>query len=264
MHFQGREDFQGSGLFPPDRLPVPPPFNQMPIVTANPGDPPSAAACQRPTAGQRLPLGRAGAALDGANISAFKRGILTVGGIGGGHDDRNTPGARGGDGGSITVENQTQGRMLFKDVDFFTGAGVEKLCYQITIPNGGVVKRYIAPSGGLGAKGALNGGHGGAGGKGGDITIKSEIDRLGRPSLFPDSVYGHNGADPNSDGRYSRTEIDQTLEFSLGSNTLLETNSTGGSGGSPGGGASGRSGLFGPKGVDGKTTIDGTVRYGGP
>ncbi|MDP9475915.1 MAG: N-acetylmuramoyl-L-alanine amidase, partial [Actinomycetota bacterium] len=93
--------FRG-GAAPADTLPPPPPFTQMPIVTAGSFGQvrPAPADCRRPASGERLPLGRLGGAPDGENISSFERGILTVGGIGGGHDDRIKPQAPGGDAGS--------------------------------------------------------------------------------------------------------------------------------------------------------------------
>lgn len=260
-------EFRGSAAAPADTLPPPPPFTQMPIVNGGSFGlvRPAPADCRRPVSGERLPLGRLGGAPDGENISSFERGILTVGGIGGGHDDRTAPQAPGGNAGSITVANETQGKTRFTNVDFFAGAGAEKLCYQLFVPSLGTFERFAAPSGGLGAKGALNGGNGGGGGRAGEIFVggaNAPVDPARVPASEP--VHGHNGANPNDRSlSYTNVEIGRKLRFSdAAGNTLLETSSVGGSGGSAGGGGGvARTGSFGAKGADAITTVAGQTFY---
>jgi hypothetical protein len=212
---------QGSPLFDLDTLPPPPPFNQMNQT------------CGRPAEGQRLPLIN----------PVFSKGILTVGGIGG------NGGGLGGSGGNIVINNAAPEKRIFpKQVDLFSGAGNEILCYEIFFQ--GAPRLYGAPSGGLGGKGLLNGGNGGPGGDAGNISVTGTI-QPSVSSLLEEPVFGHNSGTINSFG----VEIGKRKTFTSTGGNFFRTNSTGGSGGVPGGSALGFPGFFGPKGMDGVTTI---------
>jgi hypothetical protein len=267
--------FQGADNSPAHLLPVPPPYHQMPIITAMPSDPPiSTTDCLRPTPGQQLPLGRLGGDPNGVNIGNFTHGILTVGGIGGSASAPSAVAAAGGNGGNIIIANAIGGWMSFDNPDFFSGAGVEGLCYLIYLAGPDVNQTFPAPSGGLGAKGALDGGVGGNGGAGGTIslsgTIASTTYGLGFPPALAgpptrDPVWGHHGQSPLAAYASTEAQIGAILHFQqLDGPPLFSTDSTGGSGGVPGGGTNGTSmfnGLFGHKGADGvmKITTNGTT-----
>jgi hypothetical protein len=145
--------------------------------------------------------------------------------------------------------------LRFRDVDFITGAGVEGLCYKITIASLGTSQIYGAPSGSLGGKGSLNSGYGGAGGEAGAIFIRGSMSQQDAPTRPPATIpiVGHDGDNPTFE--FSRT-IGQRLSASApDGRRLFELNATGGSGGSPGGSASSFPGLFGVKGSDGSVSV---------
>lgn len=243
--------FEGSDEFPADTLPPPPPFNQMPVVVGSATEPPSEWQCQRPVSGERLPLGRDAG---GANISNFRRGILTVGGIGGASDvTRQGTGGPGGNGGRIEILNDTTGLVWADDIGLFTGAGVEGLCYKITIASLGGPRIFGAPSGALGGKGSLNSGSGGQGGNAGDIAIQSAVPLPPATSTTP--VLGYNGESPSWS---SAGIIGQLRRYQAADGSPTFTVSViGGSGGSPGGAWSGFPGWFGPRGRDGTLLVNG-------
>ncbi len=199
-----------------------------------------------------------------ARISAgLSAGILTVGGSGGQSSVRSAVTAGGGHGGSITITNNTDGQIDFGDVDLITGAGVEEICDQVFMHS--EVFFFRSPTGGLGARGSLNGGssavRGGDGGKGGDagnIIITGSIrDLPAKPTPTQQTIYGHDGE--NSENYYHasyQVSIGQSLTFSSsGDRTLFEANTIGGSGGAPGGHATSLAGTFGHKGSDGTLRI---------
>jgi len=260
----------------PDYLPPPAPFNQMPVISMTPiasgtcGVPSNASTPSfvRPITNERLALGRfidANTRAVGNNVSAFTRGIITVGGIGGAQSDAASFGGRGGFGGNITIDNATTGKIRFvNDVQLFTGAGAEKLAYVFFVtscPDGGAFRYFEVPTGGTGGKGALNSGDGGDGGQAGDITITGIIHphaMANAPtpsSMIP--ILGHDDGNAATLDNANIT-IGSTLVFMAEG---FSTNSVRGSGGSPGGSSSTFPGFFGFDGLDGFTVINGVQRY---
>jgi hypothetical protein len=254
-------------------MPPPAPFNLMPIVTDT--LPFSSGECHvtatgatfpyfRPVANQRLAMGRtidASTRHWGANISRFHRGILTVGGTGGSATSTAQPAPPGGNGGSITVQNSSNGRIRFlNSVELITGAGSEELASVIFVVNGcGDFKFFDHPAGGLGGRGALNGGRGGIGGKAGDITISgilfpaTTVAAPGSPSRT--DLFGFDGDSPVASGGQ---KIGEFLRFATEG---FSTDSSPGSGGAPGGSGTSFPGFFGAKGTAGATTINGTTFF---
>lgn len=247
-----------------DLLPLPPPFNLGSVGLA------------RPAAGQRVPLRKAAVQL------GFTRGILTSGGMGGtgvGLDASTQAGGVGGAGGNIQLTTAITcvcafvGRMTFRDVDLITGADVEMVVSDISIPDAFVTQRYLAASGSLGGRGTVTGstfgGNGGVGGKAGSITVATAVFSPA-PTSFT-YVGGPTGAGEiigfNSDGQpelgddTSAFNIGRVRQASNGGQLLyrlrldfVSNQALGGSGGIPSGRGSGNPGSFGALGASGTIT----------
>jgi hypothetical protein len=259
----------------PDYLPPPGPFNQTVVISATPMASgtcpvnPTApnASFLRPVANERLPLGRAvdGARMAAANVSRFRRGIISCGGLGGALTTATPDTAvapSGGPGGGVTIQNDTPGRIRFLDAQVFTGAGPERLAYQFFVAGGGCAdfKYFELATGGPGGMCRLSmgkGGTGGMGGRAGNIYITGAIfpalapAALGAPAAT--AIIGYDSDNPNSS---SGITIGSVLTFGA---EQLSTSSAPGSGGSPGGSPASFPGWFGMRGPSGSTVINGVV-----
>jgi hypothetical protein len=267
IYFEGSErsrTLQDAG-FALDHLPPPAPFNQMPVVqplgsgiaTGLCPAPLTSSTYIRPVATERLALGRQ---IDttthafGAEIGLFRRGILTVGGLGA-KGVSGMAGLAGGPAGDISISNETTGGLQFRSLyQLYAGAGAEEMGFVIFVVGGGCgdFKFFRAATGGLGGFGGLNGGPGGPGGAGGNISLSAAGFHPGTASGT--TIFGYDGDNPNFT---LGTAIGQVIAYDLG----FETNSSGGSGGISGGSSSSFPGSAGPKGSAGTTVVNGTQVY---
>jgi hypothetical protein len=195
--------------------------------------------------------------------TAFLRGILTTGGMGGAGTDVASGfggGGQGGDGGEIFISSNAdevgaRGGVVFRDVDLLTGGHIEsvKRDVSLTQSDGGVV---ISPrsvtltsrsgsNGGVGAKGdaSSRGGDGGRGGIGGTITCEACVlnpmpDTFVRTAIL---VGGGDGENPN---QVSTATLGETVAVLQGTEPLYRVKvalydgaekALGGLGGFPGG-----------------------------
>lgn len=171
----------------PDTLPPPPPFNF--------GTPEK----RKPDPGERLPL---------LLSTIFNRGVLTSGGIGGSGTGTGfvaEGGGTGGDGGKISILSSGGNpiNIIFRDIDLFTGGGIEQVVadipLKIPVPPFVELMPFDAPTGSLGGKGRVGarGGDGGRGGRGGNIEIGSGVTINPLPVNFSrQDILGQNGGNP--------------------------------------------------------------------
>ncbi|MFV1951959.1 MAG: hypothetical protein ACC630_08415 [Nitrospinota bacterium] len=241
----GGDIILAGGAPPIDTLPPPPPYK-----LGTPDKP-------RPDAGERLPL----------LYTGFNRGLLTTGGIGGsgtGFGSSAGGGGTGGDGGNISIDSGS-GKIVFHDIDLFTGGEIEKVLSDIFVFSRAREYRFYSDTGSLGGKGngggsSYRGGDGGKGGKGGDITVAGQI----APAVNTVDraiVFGHDKENPNL---YDSVPIgDIVSAFDSDGDPLYrvkvyDNNGTdmtmGGFGGFPGGSSGSFPGWFGVKGDSGILT----------
>ncbi len=278
MLFEGRDNSQKSDqaeVGMPDYLPQPSPFNFMPIVVVSPThasgtcgvDPFNDGNYIRPASNERLAIGRA---IDATthqalgNVSVFNRGIIACGGIGGASAQVSDLGGDGGRGGAITITNATLGYARFsKNPALFSGAGAEMLASVISVSTcttSSINKFFVLPSGSLGGRGFFPGGDGGIGGDAGNIFIDTRIwphigAKLPPATIGATSINGYDHDNPNFSGGIVLGNLVIYIDEGFTSSSIR------GSGGSPAGHASSFPGWFGDFGLDGSTTINGTVFY---
>ncbi len=241
----GGDIILAGGAPPIDTLPPPPPYTM-----GTPDKP-------RPDTGERLPLLR----------TTFNRGLLTAGGIGGsgiGSGSSAGGGGTGGDGGNISIDSGSE-KIVFHDIDLFTGGEIEKVIADIFVFSRGGQYRFYSDTGSLGGKGAgggasFPGGDGGKGGKGGDITVVGQIAPAVN-TVNRNIVVGHDQENPNFDDFVPIGEIVSAFDIDgdpLYRVKVYDNNGTdmtmGGFGGFPGGSVGTFPGLFGVKGDGGTLT----------